>query len=184
MRCFIGVPVDHHLALELLTHRDKGLQALDGANPRPISARNFHLTLAFLGDLSADVAAAVGESLAHVAQNNAAFLQPLTNVCRFPTRQGRYLVAEGGACAALLALKRAVDNELASHKVKADPRPIRPHITLVRSAVAKLAVPDWTMNASVNVSEIVLYESVSGVNAVGAEENEYCVVARHPLRTR
>ena len=184
MRCFIGVPVEHHLALELLTHRDRGLQALAGTNPRPISARNFHLTLAFLSDISAEVAVAVGESLARVAQNHAEFLQPLTDVRRFPTRQGRYLVAEGAACVELLALKRALDYELVSLGITPDSLSFRPHITLVRSAVSKLAVPEWTVTASLTVSEIALYESVSSVSALGMRENEYRVWVRSPLLRR
>lgn len=59
MRCFIGVPVDHQVALALLDVRDQALAALGQAQVRPVLARNFHLTLAFLGHQPASPPASV-----------------------------------------------------------------------------------------------------------------------------
>ena len=160
MRCFLGIPVEHHLALALLDQRDRGMVALGNAQARPVLARNFHLTLAFLGDISRDRANLLGQRLGAVCAGCASFVQPLDRVHLFPSPQGRLLVAEGRPVAALLRLRERLDLLLESVQVPVETRPLRPHITLVRSALASVPGPDWALDLAMPVTEVVLFESV------------------------
>ena len=99
MRCFIGVPVDHHVALALLDLRDQALSAFGQAQVRPVPARNFHLTLAFLGGLAPAQRAALAAPLAELARCQRSFLQPLDIARVFPSAGGAP-VGSGGAAGA------------------------------------------------------------------------------------
>ena len=53
MRLFLGFPVPDPLSLELIGVRDQAMQRMSAVRPLPVVAGNFHMTLIFLGEVTA-----------------------------------------------------------------------------------------------------------------------------------
>ena len=179
IRCFIGVPVDHQVALALLDVRDQALAALKQAQARPVLARNFHLTLAFLGEQPVGTRDQLAEGMNQVASRHPAFLQPLTEAHLFPSSHGRLWVAEGATVPKamqrlredLLAMLGRLG--LAEQGAKGQ---MRPHITLLRGLVTPLSPPHFKLDLALPVRDLLLYESRPGPSG-----NNYKVLASAPL---
>lgn len=162
MRTFIGVPVDHHLALALVEQRELAAQRLGTRGLRPVAARNLHLTLAFLGEIDASQMAALRRHLPDMAHGHAPFDQPLTRCGQFPERNGRILAAEGSAVIPLRTLWNSVKQGLADIIVADISQSLRPHITLARLAAVPMMALDWPVTLALRVEELVLFESRPG----------------------
>jgi 2'-5' RNA ligase len=115
---------------------------------RRVPGENYHLTLAFIGEVSAPLAAleAVG-----AAQRAPAFTVRFDGYEYWPTPS--VVVARASSCpAALEDLRRGLCANLARCGVRFDDRPFRPHMTLARKvsqAPVLQAMPDitWTVHA-------------------------------------
>ena len=160
MRCFFGMGIDHHLALELVGLRDRAVRELAGAEPRPVPAGNFHVTLAFLGDLPAerlpllqDCASAM---LADVRPGQIRFREAHC----FPDARSRVFALEGEPDDEALHLYRHLCQCIATAGFPVEHRDFRPHITLVRLRHSFVPAPRWPLEASLSVRELCLYESV------------------------
>lgn len=160
MRCFIGVPVDHHVALALLDLRDQALSAFGQPQIRPVPARNFHLTLAFLGNLVPAQRASLVAPLAQLARSQRSFLQPLDIAQVFPSSQGRLWAAEGlQVPVPMRQLHGALTSLLGGQGLPLEARPLRPHVTLLRGLQTSLRPPAYRLELAMPVSSLVLYES-------------------------
>ena len=160
MRCFIGVPVDHHVALALLDLRDQALSAFGQAQVRPVPARNFHLTLVFLGGLAPAQRAALAAPLAELVRCQQSFLQPLDIARVFPSARGRLWAAEGRQVPVPMSqLHGALAGLLGRLGLPVEARPLRPHVTLLRGVQTCLRPPEFALQLDMPVSNLVLYES-------------------------
>ena len=160
MRCFIGVPVDHHVALALLELRDQALSAFGQPQIRPVPARNFHLTLAFLGNLASAQRVALATPLAQLARSQPSFLQPLDMAQVFPSPQGRLWAAEGlQVPVPMRQLHGALTGLLGRLGLPVGGQALRPHVTLLRGLHTCLRPPKYPLTLAVPVSSLVLYES-------------------------
>ena len=179
MRCFIGIPVDHQVALALLDVRDQALAVLKQAQVRPVLARNFHLTLAFLGELPARQRDQLAEGMSQVVSRHPAFLQPLTEAHLFPSPHGRLWVAEGVTVS--VEMRRLREDLLAmldsiGLAEQGAGGAMRPHITLLRGLVTPLSPPHFKLDLALPVRDLLLYESRPGPSG-----NDYGVLASAPL---
>ena len=96
---------------------------------RSIAAANYHLTLAFAGDVSNVQAAALRSGAAAVR------LPPFEvrlDVCEYWPKSEVIVAAASEHAAELVELHRHLRDDLDRIGVASDPRPFRPHITLAR----------------------------------------------------
>lgn len=178
-RLFLAVPFTEIATTELSRQLRRSFPS--GIPGREIPARNWHLTLRFLGDVPMEVAARLRGELAggglgrpfHIAFGPlGAFPQPA---------RARILwsgVTDGAA--ALTRLAEAVSGRLARVGIPAEDRPFSPHLTLsrlreptdLRPLLAAAPPPD----VDLPVSEVALFRS-----QLGAGPPRYEVVERFPL---
>lgn len=172
-RCFIAVPVAGRLLGPL---KDLRRLVLHGSNARPVPEANLHLTLVFMGNLTAgqvDRAAAVVRQLPVSA---APGLQPLTRAGGFPGPGSPVVAVEGRATPAVTALVTGLRAALKDAGLPAgEDRDFRPHITLAKRPRGGAALPDMDCDLWLPVEEVVLYESVQLTEDNGVE---YRPVAR------
>lgn len=160
MRCFIGVPVDTALALTLVDARDHLVKMMPGAGPAAVPAANFHMTLAFLGDVDPAVFDPIYALLHAVAGRFDVFAQPLTSVHQFPHKAARILAAEGPPVDDLLVMRQQLFAGLSALPLtlkKASA--LRPHVTLARMQRAVVPPPSQVIDAALRVDSLVLYAS-------------------------
>lgn len=171
MRLFVAVPLaaaarDAAAGAIAAVRRRRVFRA---APVRWVEPRNLHVTLHFLGETRADVAAAVAAALAP-ARVRPPFRAALGPAGLFPAHgppRVVWLSVRDGS-AQLAALRQAVGRRLALPGYRPDRRPYRPHLTIGRvrasSSVARRAL-DAELAAIVpppvawTVDRIVLMES-------------------------
>ncbi|MDY0068299.1 MAG: RNA 2',3'-cyclic phosphodiesterase [Porticoccaceae bacterium] len=107
-------------------------EALAGsAAPHWTDPANYHLTLVFLGDLSADALAALVAALGASPRRDAVWVTP-TAIARFPSPSGPIVAALVAQTPALLALRHDLVAAAGQGGIATETRPYRPHITLGR----------------------------------------------------
>ena len=160
MRAFIGVPVSSELALALLALRDELLADIAGSQPRAIPAANFHLTMAFLGDIDPGQVDALDAVLATVATECMPFLQPLTELSGFPGPAGKIVAAQGRAQQDLQVLHKRLWQRLRMLGFEDDgSQAFRPHITVARLRLPVVPPVRQPCQLALPVTSLVLYES-------------------------
>jgi 2'-5' RNA ligase len=152
MRCFVGVPVEPLLGVELLSLRDDMLAGLGGGCPRAVPAANFHLTLAFLGEQPDDSVTLLDALLAELAGRHHALV---------PDNRARLLAAHGPGTPALLSLAEDLQQRLADTLPGYQPerRTFRPHVTLARLDLPVVPAPLRVVALPLRVEALVLYRS-------------------------
>ena len=166
MRCFFGMGIDHQLALELVELRDRAVRDLAGAGPRAVPAGNFHVTLAFLGDLPAE--------RLPLLEDCARSLLPRVRPGRihfreahcFPDARSRIFALEGEPDEDALHFYRQLCRCIAAAGFPVEHRDFRPHITLVRLQHSFVPAPRWPLEASHRIRDFCLFESVPRANGV------------------
>ena len=181
MRLFAAVelPADARRAIA-----DAVARGREGLPPAAwVRPENLHLTLAFLGEVEPEHAAAAGEALAAGLAGQAALTARTAGTGAFPERGAiRVLWLALEPADSLLALAARVRDGFAAAGLPFDRKPFRSHVTLararspwpatLRSRVAQLAAPAL----AIDVRELVLFES--RLEAGGAR---YTARARVPL---
>lgn len=155
---------------------------------RWVAAENFHLTLAFLGEVEEKLVEPVREALARLAGKAAPSAARLERAGCFP-ENGAARVAWIGLApgAALGELAERVRAALAGTGVSPDTKPFRAHVTAARcdppwpasarTRWAELAAP--ILGAPVPVCEVTLFAST-----LGSRGPTYAALARLPLEGR
>ncbi|MDQ7910566.1 RNA 2',3'-cyclic phosphodiesterase [Phytohabitans sp. ZYX-F-186] len=174
MRLFVAVYPPAYVADDFAAcvERLRVTQALrDGVNTRVASRDNWHVTLAFLGDVPDDRGDATATAVERAAALATPFEVRLAGGGRFG--RGRFTilwVGVGGDLPSLAGLSRGVRRELKRARLAYDPKPLRPHMTVARPGdrIDRVAVdadraaldayesPPWT------VAEVVLMRSHQG----------------------
>lgn len=145
--------------------------AADGVNTRLAPRSNWHVTLAFLGEVPDERLPGVEAALARVAASP--FEVKVAGGGRFG--RGRFTIlwaALGGDLAALTGLSRSVRRELSRAKLPFDRKPFRPHLTIARpgdrigrdEVAADRAALDAYEGPLWRVTEVVLMRSHPGPN--------------------
>lgn len=150
IRTFFGIEPDAHSKLAIEGWRDKALPGLSGEVP----AVNFHITLAFLGNIeSAEV-----ESLSVLRFDP--FQLSLTS------QEVGYFAKSGigflniSATSELLSLRERLLMQLPTKLRPKDKHKFVPHITLFRNLKAPMPAPILAPDFTFSFTELHLYESV------------------------
>jgi 2'-5' RNA ligase len=159
MRLFFAVPVIGRAALEL-EQRRRLLSTPRGGHW--LEMRDWHVTLAFLGDTDGALLPALcelGERVAEAAAQTSLHLHTLE---WWPSAsKPRLLAAVGEPPQALLALRRELLAGLRELGVDYDGKPLRPHITLLRMERAASATDTAPVPCAIDleVTQLALYRS-------------------------
>jgi len=106
---------------------------------RPVAAANLHLTLAFLGDISAEKQKALSQLAGRIRQ------------------RGFTLTIDD---AGLIQLANMLRSQAARSGCYQSPQPFHPHITIYRNTSRAVSIPPPNFRWQYPVEEFVLYESV------------------------
>ena len=165
VRLFVGVDLTDGVRETVAAYADA---AFGGRIPgRPVVARNWHLTLRFLGDIDAARRERIERELAAI--DAAAFTLSLGGLGAFP-RPARAIVLWLGVAAgsdALRALAAQVEGAAVRAGYAPEPKPYSPHLTLSRlqppaDLRAALAHAPPLERASLPVDRFVLFRSHLG----------------------
>ncbi|SHI22779.1 RNA 2',3'-cyclic phosphodiesterase [Ferrimonas marina] len=132
-RLFFSVPVPRVTQLALLRQQSALAQA--GVRGRPVPAANFHLTLAFLGNVTASQKASLLERWAELVPPD---LQLSLDTLHYWAKPGVLALGARRTPIALGQLASALQQDAAHHGLHASRQAFRPHITLFRGASALL----------------------------------------------
>lgn len=168
-RLFFALWPDAEVRLRL----ERAALALKGVHGRRVALENLHITLAFLGSLSA-----AGRACAEAAAA-AIYGEPFTLVLdrlgAFPRARVVWLGASE-VPPALAGLAVALNAGLAACGLEPDPRPYRPHVTVLRKVSRPPPPAELAQAVGWPVREFVLVES-----RTLAQGAEYRVLERWTL---
>ena len=101
---------------------------------RWVNAMGVHLTLAFLGELDDEQLASAEQAAETVAQRHHPFSYSLSHLGVFGSQRAPRVIWMGidEPTGALIAVHRALQQELIQHGFEVDSRPFSPHLTLAR----------------------------------------------------
>ncbi|HET8711656.1 MAG TPA: RNA 2',3'-cyclic phosphodiesterase, partial [Spongiibacteraceae bacterium] len=159
MRLFFGVPIPS-LASEQLAALCARVPAQRGF--RWVDERNWHITLAFLGEIDGGYVNALCDLGESVAAQHSACKITLEQLQWWPTlSRPRLLAMVSEAAGALAPLRKQLVQGLRELGVAFDSKPLRPHVTLMR--LARRALPmiyDLPVGSvDIDIETIALYSS-------------------------
>ena len=165
IRSFLATPVTDALATALLESVEASRQDLP---PLRVTAReNLHLTLVFLGNLTAEelddtVIPRVSDVIDQAVPGRVHFRQ----VAGFPSKQHpRHLVLEGYGSPSAESLQENLRQSLQSLTGNREHKTWRPHITLGRlKDGAEEAITPTPWQAELPIGEVCLYESQTTIH--------------------
>ena len=136
---------------------------------RRVPRDNIHLTVRFLGAISADTVEMLPAMMNEIGRSSARLPLTIEHIAAFPSRKP--VVIAGGIApnADLDTLAERVTSMVASLGIDADRRPFRPHITIARLSRGGMPSPNLPVSLDLRftATELVLFESK--LNRDGAE---------------
>lgn len=124
---------------------------------RPVAAANLHLTLAFLGEVTAQKELALRKLAGRIVQPG--FSMRLDDLGHWP-RPGVVWLGTRRAPRGLLQLAELLRSQAARNGCHQSALPFHPHITLLRAATQPVAIPPATPGWAFSADGFSLYESV------------------------
>ncbi|HDR2889605.1 TPA: RNA 2',3'-cyclic phosphodiesterase [Enterobacter asburiae] len=124
---------------------------------RPVAAANLHITLAFLGDVSAEKQRALASMAGRISQPG--FTLQLDDAGQW-LRSCVVWLGTRQPPRGLLQLANMLRAQAARSGCYQSPQPFHPHITLLRDASHAVAIPPPGFHWSFPVDTFALYESV------------------------
>ena len=175
-RIFIGIPVD-------LQTRQQINALLDPIRKLPLEVRwvphnNWHLTLAFLGNISMASVKNLMDSFDATYQHLGRFQFSLTRLARFPGPAGKIIALVNEPDDSLNNIFQATRTMLQNNQLESDRKAFRPHLTLGRIRKAKEVKINLDQAADIElyISKITLYQSTmtdSGSIYTSLKETEF-----------
>ncbi|MDB6061672.1 MAG: thpR [Verrucomicrobiaceae bacterium] len=163
-RLFFGVPLQAQatLALEAVCAR---LNMQPGW--RPLGARNWHITLSFLGEVDGRSINSLIELGERVAQQSEAVSISLDSLQWWPSAERpRLLAAVADQSSALQPLRKLLNSSLRELGIAFDGKPLRAHVTLLRLErgifVSDLNVPACSANVAADTLALYVSEKNHG----------------------
>lgn len=153
-RLFFAVEMPAAIQRKIVRWRAESFPAEAG---RPIAAANLHLTLAFLGDVSAEKQRALSAMAGRISQPG--FTLRLDDAGQWPRSRVVWLGTRQPP-RGLLQLANMLRAQAARSGCYQSPQPFHPHITLLRDAGQAVAIPPPGFCWSFPVNAFALYESV------------------------
>ena len=166
-RCFLGLALPDATCHLLAGESARLRETIGHTHFRWIPARNFHLTLAFLGDLSAADIARLESLLAAQPWLDSPLQLTIPTLGGFPSvSRSRYVVAHIEPNPALDAIYRDLQQRLADNGYRTEARSLRAHITLARGTrqrpTVTVAEQRLTVPIEFGADELILFESQTG----------------------
>jgi RNA 2',3'-cyclic 3'-phosphodiesterase len=159
MRLFFAVPIppDNSAVLSALCSR---LQTQRGWHW--VDERNWHITLAFLGETDGNCVSALSELGEQVAANHPSSTLTLDSLQWWPTpSRPRLLAAVAENAGALPQLRKQLAAGLRDRGINFDGKPLRPHVTLMRLErgidLFDLSLPPCSIR--IDIETLALYRS-------------------------
>lgn len=153
-RVFFGVTLPKESSQSVIEWRAATFPEETG---RPIAAANLHLTLAFLGDISAEKRSALQQMAGRIRQP--AFTLTLDDAGHWP-RSGVVWLGPKRAPRGLLQLADLLRSQAARSGCYQSPLPFHPHVTLFRNALQPVALPPRNFSWPFRVERFSLFESL------------------------
>ena len=123
---------------------------------RPVAAANMHITLAFLGEVSADKQAALAKLAGRIRQPG--FPLHLDDAGQWLRSRVVWLGTRQPP-RGMLQLANMLRAQAARSGCYQSPQPFHPHLTLLRNTAHAVPIPAPGFHWEIPVSEFVLYES-------------------------
>lgn len=152
-RLFFALPLPDEIQSELISWRATHFPYAAG---KPVVQAQLHLTLAFLGDISAEKQRALCQLAGRIRQS--AFNLCLNDAGQW-LRSGVIWVGPRQAPRGLLQLADMLRSQAARSGCYQTPLPFHPHITIYRQANQAVALPAPGFSWSFRASEFALYRS-------------------------
>jgi 2'-5' RNA ligase len=128
MRTFVAVEISNETTLNAIAKLQSDLKI----EAKPVSKKNMHFTLLFLGEISDDMTPKIMESLSSVSFNP--IEMNLNDVGAFPNPRSPRVVwigVDNDAAKNLVELALQVEEKLSPLGFKSD-KPFKPHLTILR----------------------------------------------------
>ena len=163
MRVFFGLAPDPNTALAIADWRDRQLRCPG----RPVAPANFHLTLAFVGELPPGAIERLGHSVDEWLSRNAVPGDILTlNRTGYWNRPGIYWLGPTEWPGPLTRLARKLGSLAGAAGGKRDRRAFEPHITLYRGCTEPPPGPARLPAIAMPYRQCTLFESRQGRQGV------------------
>lgn len=163
MRLFFALDLDSDTRLAIDNWRQRQLHC-DG---RPVPAANFHVTLAFIGEVGNSALEAlcqqVDEHLASTSAQN--FTLALDQVGYWP-RPGIFWLGSSAVPDAAKQLAKSLRGIASAAGGKRDKKPWQPHVTLYRRCNSAPPAPPSVPILAVPGKHVTLFESLNGRQGV------------------
>ena len=153
-RLFFALDMPAGVQRQIVSWRAENFPADAG---RPVAAANLHLTLAFLGDVSAEKQRALSRLAGRIQQSG--FTLTLDDAGLWARSKVVWL-GPRHASLGLIQLANMLRAQAARNGCYQSPQPYHPHVTLYRSVTQSVAIPQPNLRWQFKVEEFVLYESV------------------------
>ena len=169
IRSFVALPLPNDFSLLLgdeasrLSYQDKN------NNVRWVNEQNYHVTLAFLGDIESSQIDYLATELDHFLQADQVQLE-LSHLSPFPERSPKLIAAILNKTDTLLSVYEQTKKAINSTGIQIEKRKFMPHITLGRFRTPgrrRQIISSNLFNAHAQINTVVLYESILTAN--GAE---------------
>ncbi len=183
MRLFFAIQVPYKLQLQIVAWRERNLPPM----PRYVPAANYHITLAFLGQLPTNRLDALIESASQLI-DSAQFRAGTLNIDQtgYWSKPGILWIGPKEWPDSLNTMAKRLGGLGQQFGLRVDKRRYQPHLTLARKCELP-AKPTSEPGLTLPYDEIVLYESVSrrdGVNYEPVQEWPLLQAARGKLPRR
>lgn len=158
-RVFIGIPVDKTAQKQINGLLSPVVKSYKGI--RWVPEQNRHLTIAFLGDITAGVVESLVHSMAQAYQGMQGFQTGCATLSRFPGGSGNIVALVLEADDQLVCLSRITQQLVSENGLVPERSRFRPHITLGRIRDASLFAAKFNQQTNINleVNKIKLYQS-------------------------
>jgi len=162
IRCFISIELDPATRKSVSQFVDK-IRFLKGI--KWVSEKNYHITLAFMGELPVDKVPLVCDALKSVSSRHRPFILNLRGSGFFPNPKNPKVFWIGiEKNSELYRLKEDIDKTLRALNIDFDPKPFSPHLTLGRIKSPfdfdqRLIPPEAGFSASFTVKELHFMKS-------------------------
>ncbi len=152
-KLFFGLDLPDECRQQIIRWRAATFMADAG---KPVAAANLHLTLAFLGEVSAQKTRTLMEQAGRISQH--AFDLTLDDAGYWP-RSGVVWLGPARAPRGLLQLAALLRSQAARCGCPQPAQPYHPHLTLLRQVTRPVALPPRNFHWQLPVSRFVLYQS-------------------------
>jgi len=160
LRSFVGISLDETVAADISSALAPIKAADHEQSIRWVPGRNWHITLAFLGDQTEETLASLPESLAASVIDIAEMYVGLSRIDMFPDTRSRIVAAWVSSSPEIDLLHQCACRAVEPLDIVRDKQTFLPHITLGRIRKGRSAVVSaQALNTMLRVQQITVFTS-------------------------